>query len=206
MSMTIQERMALQMKIASASKPAPAPPPAPSPSAASASDRIRQQLETVQASKSQAPAIPPADTNGKPAVSAAERIARQVEITEAQKKEQARSATNDAILAELMENYGKWQADMLEKIKSSDPEFYEKLMARKDINALMSKTTDSPPIHPVNGISTAEGEMLITAPPSQPIPGLPYQATPVIPTNPSPGTGGRRRTRSRKASPAKDSA
>lgn len=111
---------------------------------------------------------PPAATPA-PSMSAAERIQKQAIAAIAQKNGDTKVEVNK---------------DIIEKLKAQYKVFLKKLEAElaKEGPMYFVQKTESPEATPVNGVSTAEGEMVIEAKASEPVTGMPYQATPVIST------------------------
>ena len=196
MGMTIAERMAMQARAAVASHQAPmksvtksatvsaaqrmakqatvtkAAPPAPkaTPASGSAAQRIARQASIArQDSVSTAAVPPPPAATPAPSMSAAERIQKQAIAAIAQKNGDTKVEVNK---------------DIIEKLKAQYKVFLKKLEAElaKEGPMYFVQKTESPEATPVNGVSTAEGEMVIEAKASEPVTGMPYQVTPVIST------------------------
>ena len=80
---------------------------------------------------------------------------------------------------------------MVEEKLAQDPLYFEKYDAITGLpldgkSGEMSETKEGSPVEPevpVVGVATAEGEVAITAPASEPVKDMPFQATPVIKTN-----------------------
>lgn len=194
--MSIAERMAMQARAAAASHQAPvksvtkaasvsaaqrmakqatvtkAAPPAPkaAPAAVSAAQRIARQASIAKQDNAATAAVPPPPaTTPSPTMSAAERIQKQAITATVQKNGETKAEVNK---------------DIIEKLRAEYKVFLKKLEAElaKEGPMYFIPKTDAPKATPVNGVSTAEGEMVIEAKASEPVPGMPYQATPVIVT------------------------
>lgn len=196
MGMSIAERMAMQARAAAASHQAPVKsvtksatvsaaqrmarqatvtktaPPAPkaAPASVSAAQRIARQASIArQESVSTAAVPPPPAAAPAPSMSAAERIQKQAIAGVAQKNGDTKVEVNQ---------------DIIEKLKAQYKVFLKKLEAElaKEGPMYFVPKAESTEATPVNGVSTAEGEMVIEAKASEPVTGMPYQATPVIST------------------------
>lgn len=197
MGMSIAERMAMQARAAVASHQAPmksvtksatvsaaqrmakqatvtkAAPPAPkaAPASVSAAQRIARQASIARQESVSTAAVPPPPPAAAPApsMSAAERIQKQAIAAVAQKNGDTKVEVNK---------------DIIEKLKAQYKVFLKKLEAElaKEGPMYFVPKAESTEVTPVNGVSTAEGEMVIEAKASEPVTGMPYQATPVIST------------------------
>ena len=209
MSMSISERMAMQARAAAAShvRPAPAPRPAATVSEASrlarqasvasadsarsgvqqsqgdrvavmsAAERIARQGAVAQQNRIDAARMPlPPEPKAAATMSAEERIRKQAIVAAAQKNIDGKASVTDRVLADIRARYQVFLANLDKELSTMDPLFF---MPNPAPEEKVEEVADK-----VNGISTAEGEMVVEAEPSEPVPGMPFQATPVITTGP----------------------
>lgn len=208
MGMSIAERMAMQAKAAVASHQAPLKSSTKSVSV-SAAQRAAMQANAAKSS-AMAKGTPPAPTATPAAVSAAQRMARQANISKQATAATAASATppeskptatmsaaerirKQAIVATVQkrgETKAEVNKDVIDKLRSEYKVFLKKLEAElaKEGPMFFKAKDELPEELPVNGVSTAEGEMVMEAKASEPVGGMPYQATPVIVTETKPAT------------------
>lgn len=189
MSMSIQERMALQARLSAASHrpPIPTPPKAAAP-VSSAAQRMAKQAAVAAQNKAAANSLPPPpEPKSAPSMSAAERIQRQAITAAAQKGFNGKAEVNAQVIDYWHKRYADFQKNVAEKL-ALDPLYFEKFDAitglpLDGVSAETSETKEGAPVEPeapVVGIATAEGEVAITAPASEPVKDMPFQATPVI--------------------------
>ena len=189
MSMSIQERMAMQARLSAASHrpPIPTPPKAAAP-ASSAAQRMAKQAAVAAQNKAAANSLPPPpEPKSAPSMSAAERIQRQAITAAAQKGFNGKAEVNAQVIDYWHKRYAAFQKNVAEKL-ALDPLYFEKFDAITGLpldgaGAETSETKEGAPVEPeapVVGIATAEGEVAITAPASEPVKDMPFQATPVI--------------------------
>ena len=166
MAMSIAERMALQAsRMKTASKVKPAPKPAPKTGAAmSAADRMRKQLALKTSVPSpRAVQQPPSAAAPSPSLSVAQRIAKSV----AAKTQQATAVAGGIHGASNQEIIARYRAE------------YEKFLATletMDFGAMFfnpaapAETKEAPEevVSNANGISTAEGEVMVEAVQAEP--------------------------------------
>ena len=166
MAMSIAERMALQAsRMKAATKVKPAPKPAPKTGAAmSAADRMRKQLAVKTSVPSpRAGQQPPSASAPKASLTIAQRIAKSVSA----KTQQANAATggvhgasNQAVIAKYKTEYEKFLAK-LETMDFGAMFFNPAAPAEKtEVPAEVAAN--------VNGISTAEGEIVVEAVQAEP--------------------------------------
>ena len=219
MGMSIRERMALQARAAAASHVKPVTT-ATTVATVSAASRVAKQASVVQATAS-SPAVgappeatatsssmgaaqriarqgnvakqnsaaaarmaPPPEPAATVTMSAAERIRKQAIVAVAQKAGTNRAEVNEQVLADIRAKYAVFLAEIEKEMSTMGPMYF---VPNQATEAKAEEVADK-----VNGISTAEGEMVVEAQPSEPVPNMPYQATPVIET--------RRKPRRKKAS------
>ena len=168
MSMTIQERMAMQARMAKASsKPAPQAAPSPAPAGISVAERIARQNAAAAAEAARRPKIaPPPDERREGGVSVAERIAMQSMAAAQQQKSREANMSSDEVISAIRSRY----QDFLKNLESLD-------MGDLFFGAKPSEPSDASEAAP-NGISTAEGEAVLPA--AEQVQVNTYQATPVI--------------------------
>ena len=188
MSMSIQERMALQAGLARQSHKV-SPQPSGSPQASlSAAQRIAKQSAVTKGDAAAVRSIaPPPSRPAQPTMSVADRIARQSQVAKEQAMANGRSPGNtldNTALQQLKAEYEAWLKENASMFEGLDPMYF----VPKDV----PEETKEAVADKVNGVSTTEGEMVITAEPSEQVGGMPYQATPVI--TPTPRTRRRRST------------
>lgn len=206
MGMSIAERMAMQARIAAASHRAPIKS-APAKPAVSGASRIAKQSNVARATSNGGKGAPPEPKKAPASMTAAQRMARQGSVSRQDSAKASniappppapKTATmsaadriqKQAIVASAQKHGEKKvevNKDFLNKLKAEYAEYVKKLMAELDKEGPMFFTpkAEPPKAEPaveekVNGISTAEGEMVIEAEPSAQVPGMPFQATPVI--------------------------
>lgn len=189
MSMSIQERMAMQARLSAASHrpPIPTPPRSAAP-ASSAAQRMAKQAAVAAQNKAAANSLPPPpEPKSAPSMSAAERIQRQAITAAAQKGFNGKAEVNAQVIDYWHKRYAAFQKNVAEKL-ALDPLYFEKFDAITGLpldgaGAETSETKEGAPVEPeapVVGVATAEGEVAITAPASEPVKDMPFQATPVI--------------------------
>lgn len=167
MSMTIQERIALQARMAQAGRKSTPKPASPAPAPMSVAQRIAQQTATARAVAAARPKItPPPDHIESAGISAAERIAMQTAAVA-----QAKNKINSGMASEeVIAMYRAQYQDFLAKLETMD--FGEMFFGAKP-----AEPVDAGAAEP-NGISTAEGEAVLPA--AEQVQVNTYQATPVI--------------------------
>lgn len=137
-------------------------------------ERIAFQLAMAKQSHKVTPPASAARTSGNPkTVSVAERIAMQMAIV---KDDRARAGNRggNTLDSGMMD---KLKAEYQEWLKNAELDMGETMFfVPKDRPA--EETTDV--AAQVNGVSTAEGEMIMAAEESQPVASMPYQATPTV--------------------------
>lgn len=153
-----------------------APPEARKPvSSMSAAQRIaRQGTVAKQGSVAAAKVPPPPDTKPVATMSAADRIQKQAIVASAQKRGDVKAEVNKDFLAKLKLEYAEFVKKLMAEMEKEGPLYFAGQTAPAN--------KAEPVADKVNGISTAEGEMVVEAAPSEPVPGMPFQATPVITT------------------------
>lgn len=169
MSMTIQERMAMQARMAKASsKPAPQAAPSPAPAGISVAERIARQNAAAAAEAARRPKIaPPPDERREGGVSVAERIAMQSMAAAQQQKSREANMSSDEVISAIRSRY----QDFLKNLESLD-------MGDLFFGVKPSEPADASEAAP-NGISTAEGEAVLPAAEQVAVGNI--QVTPVIP-------------------------
>ena len=214
MSISIQQRMALQARKSAASrkvKPQPvtkpsetisvaqrmaqqasvAKPAAPAPQASnavsmSAAERMAKQAGVAKSDSERVKhTAPPPSAPATTTISAAERIARQVATVSQQSAAVKASAGNQAVVNMYRKQYEEFMKNLDKIVAENGPMFFTAPASAPEAEAK------------VNGVSTAEGEMVIPAAPAEPVGNLPYQATPVI--TPAPAKRPPRAPRRKKA-------
>ena len=207
MGMTISERMAMQARAAAASHVNPIIS-AKTTATVSAAARAAKQASVVQSTRgpSGAGAPPDAKTTGNsmgameriarqgsvarqnsaaaahiappPAektaatLSASERIHKQALTAAAQARGSTKADVNEQVLADIRARYAVYLANIDKEIAASGPLYFVPGQPQGDTVETVADNA--------NGISTAEGTMVMEAEPSEPVPNMPYQATPVI--------------------------
>jgi hypothetical protein len=167
-----------------------APPEAKKPVAVmSAAQRIaRQGTVARQNSAASANVPPPPASNPAPTMSAAERIQNQALVASAQKRGTTKAEVTEKVLADIKAKYKVFLANIDKEIAKLGPMYFvptaKPAAATAAAPAVVAVEKSEEVADKVNGISTAEGEMVIEAQPSEPVPGMPFQATPVITTVP----------------------
>lgn len=199
MGMSINERIAMQARAAAATHVNPGDAPKTVSSVSAATRAMRQAAVASQSAN-----VQPAEPATGAGMSAAQRVARQGTVA---RQSSARAATaveqKDAPATTVAERIQR-QAAAVSVERSSRPESPEALLAecRKKYEIFLANADKMIAEHgpmvfvagearlseavPVSGISTAEGEIVIEAKASEPVPGMPFQATPVITEVPFP--------------------
>lgn len=208
MGMSISERMAMQARAAAASHVKPiapakqaatvsvasraakqanvakadsnhagngAPPEARKPVATmSAAQRIARQGTVARQNSDAASRVPPPPAEAKPtaSMSAAERIQKQAITASAQKRGNIKTEVTQELLDKIRAEYKVFAKGLLEELEKEGPLFFVAGNVGAKPKPAVAEAS--------NGVSTAEGEMVIEAKPSEPVPGMPFQATPVI--------------------------
>lgn len=220
MGMSISERMAMQARAAAASHVKPiapakqaatvsvasraakqanvakadsnhagngAPPEARKPVATmSAAQRIARQGTVARQNSDTASRVPPpAEAKPTASMSAAERIQKQAITASAQKRGNIKTEVTQELLDKIRAEYKVFAKGLLEELEKEGPLFF----VAGNVGAKPKPAV----AEAANGVSTAEGEMVIEAKPSEPVPGMPFQATPVI--TPAPKRRGRKTKR-----------
>ena len=159
-----------------------APPEAKKPVAAmSAAQRIaRQGTVARQNSAASANVPPPPASNPAPTMSAAERIQNQALVASAQKRGTTKAEVTEKVLAEIKAKYKVFLANIDKELAKLGPMYFVPTAKPAAAPAAAQAAKVEEVADKVNGISTAEGEMVVEAQPSEPVPGMPFQATPVI--------------------------
>lgn len=159
-----------------------APPEAKKPVAAmSAAQRIaRQGTVARQNSAASANVPPPPTSNPTPTMSAAERIQNQALVASAQKRGTTKAEVTEKVLAEIKAKYKVFLANIDKELAKLGPMYFVPTAKPAAAPAAAQAAKVEEVADKVNGISTAEGEMVVEAQPSEPVPGMPFQATPVI--------------------------
>jgi len=166
------------------------PPEAKNPAATmSAAQRIaRQGTVAKQNSAALANVPPPPETKAAPTMSANDRIQKQAIVAAAQKHGSVKADVNEQVLAQIRAKYKVFLANLEKELAKMGPMFFtptDKPAAAPAAAPAVAAVEKSEEVaDKVNGIATAEGEMVIEAQPSEPVPGMPFQATPVITTVP----------------------
>lgn len=170
-----------------------APPEAKKPVAAmSAAQRIaRQGTVARQNSAASANVPPPPVSNPAPTMSAAERIQNQALVASAQKRGTTKAEVTEKVLAEIKAKYKVFLANIDKELAKLGPMYFVPTAKPAAAPAAAQAAKVEAVADKVNGISTAEGEMVVEAQPSEPVPGMPFQATPVI--TPAPKRKARRK-------------
>lgn len=170
-----------------------APPEAKKPVAAmSAAQRIaRQGTVARQNSAASANVPPPPASNPAPTMSAAERIQNQALVASAQKRGTTKAEVTEKVLAEIKAKYKVFLANIDKELAKLGPMYFVPTAKPAAAPAVAQAAKVEAVADKVNGISTAEGEMVVEAQPSEPVPGMPFQATPVI--TPAPKRKSRRK-------------
>lgn len=170
-----------------------APPEAKKPVAAmSAAQRIaRQGTVARQNSAASANVPPPPASNPAPTMSAAERIQNQALVASAQKRGTTKAEVTEKVLAEIKAKYKVFLANIDKELAKLGPMYFVPTAKPAAAPAAAQAAKVEAVSDKVNGISTAEGEMVVEAQPSEPVPGMPFQATPVI--TPAPKRKSRRK-------------
>lgn len=170
-----------------------APPEAKKPVAAmSAAQRIaRQGTVARQNSAASANVPPPPASNPAPTMSAAERIQNQALVASAQKRGTTKAEVTEKVLAEIKAKYKVFLANIDKELAKLGPMYFVPTAKPAAAPAAAQAAKVEAVADKVNGISTAEGEMVVEAQPSEPVPGMPFQATPVI--TPAPKRKARRK-------------
>lgn len=170
-----------------------APPEAKKPVAAmSAAQRIaRQGTVARQNSAASANVPPPPASNPAPTMSAAERIQNQALVASAQKRGTTKAEVTEKVLAEIKAKYKVFLANIDKELAKLGPMYFVPTAKPAAAPAAAQAAKVEAVADKVNGISTAEGEMVVEAQPSEPVPGMPFQATPVI--TPAPKRKSRRK-------------
>ena len=170
-----------------------APPEAKKPVAAmSAAQRIaRQGTVARQNSAASANVPPPPASNPAPTMSAAERIQNQALVASAQKRGTTKAEVTEKVLAEIKAKYKVFLANIDKELAKLGPMYFVPTAKPAAAPAAAQAAKVESVSDKVNGISTAEGEMVVEAQPSEPVPGMPFQATPVI--TPAPKRKSRRK-------------
>lgn len=170
-----------------------APPEAKKPVAAmSAAQRIaRQGTVARQNSAASANVPPPPASNPAPTMSAAERIQNQALVASAQKRGTTKAEVTEKVLAEIKAKYKVFLANIDKELAKLGPMYFVPTAKPAVAPAAAQAAKVEAVADKVNGISTAEGEMVVEAQPSEPVPGMPFQATPVI--TPAPKRKARRK-------------
>ena len=155
------------------------PPEAAKPAATmSAAQRIaRQGTVAKQNSAALANVPPPPETKAAPTMSVAERIRNQALVAAAQKCGTTKATVDGQVLAQIRAKYTVFLTNIETEISNMEPMFFTP-------TASPAAEKSEEVADKVNGIATAEGEMVIEAQPSEPVPGMSFQATPVITTAP----------------------
>lgn len=185
MGMSIAERMARQARAAAATHVNQVAAPRAA-STVSAAQRIARQGAVVKETAVSLSGLqPPPDRGAAPSMSAAERISKQAIVAAAQRSGGGNTNINERVIADLRKKYEAFLAKLDAEMESAGPLFF-----------VPGNTTEEKPAEvtdQVNGISTAEGEMVVEAQPSEPVPNMPFQANPLI-------SGGTKKSRRKKAS------
>ena len=170
-----------------------APPEAKKPVAAmSAAQRIaRQGTVARQNSAASANVPPPPASNPAPTMSAAERIQNQALVASAQKRGATKAEVTEKVLADIKAKYKVFLANIDKELAKLGPMYFVPTAKPAAAPAAAQAAKVEAVADKVNGISTAEGEMVVEAQPSEPVPGMPFQATPVI--TPAPKRKARRK-------------
>jgi hypothetical protein len=170
-----------------------APPEAKKPVAAmSAAQRIaRQGTVARQNSAASANVPPPPASNPAPTMSAAERIQNQALVASAPKRGTTKAEVTEKVLAEIKAKYKVFLANIDKELAKLGPMCFVPTAKPAAAPAAAQAAKVEAVSDKVNGISTAEGEMVVEAQPSEPVPGMPFQATPVI--TPAPKRKSRRK-------------
>lgn len=151
----------------------------------SASQRIaRQGTVAKQNSAALANVPPPPETKAAPTMSVAERIRNQALVAAAQKCGTTNATVDGQVLAQIRAKYKVFLTNIETEISNMGPMFFTPTANPADAPAAVAAEKSEEVADKVNGIATAEGEMVIEAQPSEPVPGMPFQATPVITTAP----------------------
>ena len=179
----VAQRMAQQASIA---KPAAPAPQASNAASMSATERIAKQAGVAKADSERAKhTAPPPSAPSTTTISAAERIARQVATASRQSAAVKASAGNQEVVNMYRKQYEQFLKNLDKMLAENGPMFFTAPASAPEAEAK------------VNGVSTAEGEMVIPAAPAEPVGNLPYQATPVI--TPAPAKRPPRAPRRKKA-------
>lgn len=170
------------------------PPEAKNPAATmSAAQRIaRQGTVARQNSAARANVPPPPETKSAPTMSANDCIQKQALAAAAQKCGSVKAEANEQVLAQIRAKYNVFMANLEKELAKMGPMFFTPTAKPAAAPAVAAVEKSEEVADKVNGVATAEGEMVIEAQPSEPVPGMPFQATPVITTVP------KRRTRRKK--------
>jgi len=189
MSMSIQERMALQASLARNSHKVTPPAATAASASLSTAQRIARQGATARNDSATLVGLPP-EPVAVHGLSAAERIAKQAMVAKEDSMRVGHGAGNalsDVQMRQLRSEYEAWLAQNMPELEGMEPMFFKPVDKESDEKTSLA--------HDVNGVSTAEGEMVMPAGESVPVGGLPYQATPVVTT---PRVRSRRRTKAGK--------
>lgn len=150
------------------------PPEAKKPAATmSAAQRIARQGSVAKQTSAALANVPPSpETKAAPTMNASGRIQKQAIIAAAQKRGNIKTEVTSALLEQIRGEYKVYAKNLLAELAKEGPLFF--------VPGTVQAKEAEDAINKVNGISTAEGEMVVEAKPSEPISGMPFQATPVI--------------------------
>ena len=176
-STSATSRVAKQSSVAaSTAAHAKMPDPVKKPEGVSMSQRIARQGTVCRQDSARVSKIaPPPAEQVKPSMSAADRIQKQAVVASAQKHGNTKVEVNDDFLKKLRAEYAVYVKNLMAELEKSGPLYF--VPENKEPEKVEPAVVDN-----VNGVSTAEGEMVMVAEPSEPVPGMPFQATPVITT------------------------